>query len=65
MFENVLDKATNKAQGSSFLGNLLERVKTEFDKASLATALEKRGRQNVRRLKNWTGARYGKVEAAD
>jgi hypothetical protein len=65
MFKKVLDKASSKAQNSDFLGNLLKEAKSGFDLESLEKAVEKRDRQNARRLKNWTGARHGKVEAAD
>jgi len=35
------------------------------DREYLDLAVEKRARQNERRLKNWTGERYVKAEAAD
>jgi len=64
--ETVLDNQIETVQsGASFFDNLLDKTHTVFEKQAILNAIAKRDRKNASRLKNWTGARYVKVEAAD
>ena len=62
---SLLDNDAESAHIGGFFDDLLEEVKAPFDTASLVAAVKKRARQDARRLNNWTGERYVKVEAAD
>jgi hypothetical protein len=61
MHETVLDNQMNPVKVPK-LDTLMFSLR---DREYLDLAVEKRARQNARRLKNWTGAHYVKVETAD
>lgn len=60
----LLDNRIETVQAPT-MDDLISAAQTPHDKFSLLDAAARRTRQNARRLKNWTGAYYVKVETAD